>query len=271
MLSIDVLISVKDTRIVRIKEALPDEIPGVKYYICYQYTDEKYLKLIPEALENYPDVTLIKSREVGLSKSRNTILDRATADLIYFVDDDTQIIPYAIENIRKVFEQHQDVDIAFFQAQSYAGKPLREYSLKEKNISSFHDILRSSTNEMVCRREKVQGNLSFNTHFGLGSGMFVCYEQQVFLQEALKHHLKLRYFPLPIIKTSAIYKTRLIGVDKHVQRALGGLLGYVYKARSPLKACWYASKISGKNVLDYLAVLKILLQGIVLERRNRKD
>ncbi len=269
MLSIDVLISVKDTRIVRIKDALPEEIPGVRYYICYQYTDEKFLKLIPEELEKYQDVTLIKSQETGLSKSRNAMLEMATADLIYFIDDDTQILPYAIENIRKVFEQHPKVDIAFFQAQNYAGKLLRDYSPKEKGIFTFRERLNSSTNEMVCRREKIQGKLSFSTRFGLGSGLFVCYEQQIFLEEALRHHLKLRYFPLPIIKTSAIYKSRLIYVDKHVQRALGGLLGYVYGMIAPLKAGVYASYISKRNIFSYLTVFRTLLQGVFVEGRNR--
>ena len=42
MLTIDILISVKDKKIVRIKEALPEAQEGVKYIICFQYTDEKF-------------------------------------------------------------------------------------------------------------------------------------------------------------------------------------------------------------------------------------
>ena len=43
MLTIDILISVKDKKIVRIKEALPEAQEGVKYIICFQYTDEKVI------------------------------------------------------------------------------------------------------------------------------------------------------------------------------------------------------------------------------------
>ena len=71
MLTLDILISVKDAHIVRIKDALPEERSGVKYIICFQYSNESFLQLIPPVLESYSDVTLIKSPLKGLSLSRN--------------------------------------------------------------------------------------------------------------------------------------------------------------------------------------------------------
>ena len=156
MLTIDILISVKDKKIVRIKEALPEAQEGVKYIICFQYTDEKYLKLIPEELKGYDDVKLVLKNETGLSRSRNQLLEMATGDLVYFIDDDTVILHGALDCIRQTFENN-DMDIALFQSQSYSGKLLRDYSQKEKNIIRFRDRFKVLTYEMVCRREKIQG------------------------------------------------------------------------------------------------------------------
>ena len=269
MLTIDILISVRNKRIVRTKEALPNPIDGVKYIICFQYTDEKYLNLIPEELGRYEDVTLIKRKETGLSRSRNLLLDIASSDLLYFIDDDTIILDDAIDRIRKVFDQHPDVDIALFQSQSYAGKSLRNFPTKEKGILRFKERFKVLTYEMVCRREKVQGILSFNTRFGLGSDQFDCFETQVFLEDALRDGLKLRYFPIPVIKTSALYKPRLVYVDKHVQRAYGALLSYVYNKRAIWKAFLYALDKSRKGRVHFFPFFKTIVQGILIEKRKR--
>ena len=181
------------------------------------------------------------------------------------------IIPDALDNIRKIFEEHQGVDVALFQAQSYAGRLLRNYPSKGKNVIRFRDRFKVLAYEMVCRREKIQGNISFNTRFGLGADQFECFETQVFLEDALRTGLKLRYFPVPIIQTSAIYKPRLVYVDKHVQRAYGALLGYVYNKRAPWKAFLYALDKSRKGRVHFFSFFKTILQGIFIERRKRPN
>ena len=268
MLTIDILISVKDKKIVRIKEALPEAQEGVKYIICFQYTDEKYLKLIPEELKGYDDVKLVLKNETGLSRSRNQLLEMATGGLVYFIDDDTVILHGALDCIRQTFENN-DMDIALFQSQSYSGKLLRDYSQKEKNIIRFRDRFKVLTYEMVCRREKIQGVISFNTRFGLGSDQFVCFETQVFLEDALRNGLQLKYFPVPIIKTSATYIPRLVYVDKHVQRAYGALLSYVYNQKALWKAFLYAVDKTRKKRVHFFTFFKTIMQGIFIERRKR--
>lgn len=269
MKTLDILISVKDSKIVRIKESLPEPREGVKYIICFQYTDDKYLDLIPSALEGYPDVTLLKRKEIGLSNSRNTALSYATSDLILFLDDDTILVPYAIDNIFKTFESNPDIDMAIFQSQSYAGKLLRDYPTKQKDIRSFKDRYKVLAYEVVCKREKIQGQICYNTKFGLGSTLFTCFEQQVFLEDALRKNLVLRYFPLPLVKTSAIYKPRLVLVDKHVQRALGGLLSYVYGKRAIIKGFSYVYKHARRGKVKFFPFLHAVIQGISIQQRNR--
>ena len=268
MLTIDILISATNQRIVRIKDLLLEEAEGVHYVVSYQYSDDKFLSLIPPPLETYADVVIDKNKGKGLSKSRNRALELAQNDLVYFIDDDTVLIPEAIDVIRKTFEENPDVDIALFQAQTYAGAPLRDYPREAKEVTSFRDRFPVLAYEMVCRREKVQGILKYDTRFGLGSGRFLCYEQQVWLEDALRAGLKIKYFPSPIIKTSAIYKPLLLLMDSHVQQALGGLLAYVYKAKAPVSACHFAYYMARKGKRNFFSVLKSLMQGIFLLNRR---
>ena len=142
-------------------------------------------------------------------------------------------------------------------------------SQKEKNIIRFRDRFKVLTYEMVCRREKIQGVISFNTRFGLGSDQFVCFETQVFLEDALRNGLQLKYFPVPIIKTSATYIPRLVYVDKHVQRAYGALLSYVYNKKALWKAFLYAVDKKRKKRVHFFTFFKTIMQGIFIERRKR--
>ena len=240
MLTLDILISVTNAKIVRIKEMLPEPQEGVRYIISYQYTDEKFLKLFPPVLESYPDVRVIKTQGKGLSRSRNSALSLAQGDLVYFIDDDTCFLPHTIDIIRQTFEQHPESDICLFQAQ----------------------YINTLAYEMVCRRDKVQGIVRYDERFGLGSEQFHCYEQQVFLYDALRADLRIDYFAIPVIQTSAIYKPLLINRDHHIQQAMGGLLGYVYPYSAVPKAFHLAYIVSQRSKCSFFRLLFQLLKGI---------
>lgn len=268
MLTIDVLISVTNAHIVRVKEALPQPLPGVNYIISYQYTEDKYLDLIPEQLKKDPDISLYKIKGKGLSSNRNNALKYATGDLVYFIDDDTVMLPNAFDTIRQIFEENPHLDIALFQAQNYAGKPLRYYEENAKEIVSFNDRFKVFAYETVCRRESIQGKLQYNEHFGLGSNLFLCYEQQVWLEDAVRKGLKLQYFPIPIIQTSAIIKPRFVFHDSNIQKALGGLLNYTYGIRAYWKALQFACWSAHYKKAKFWSLLRGQLNGIWTARRG---
>ena len=59
-MTLDILICSIDKGIVRIVDVLLPPQPQIRYLISYQYTDERYLELIPEQLVNRSDVLLYK-------------------------------------------------------------------------------------------------------------------------------------------------------------------------------------------------------------------
>lgn len=75
-MSIDVLICSLNKGIVRVDEVMLPPRSDVHYIVSYQYTDERYLDLIPESLSQREDVTLYKYNGQGLSANRNLAMEK---------------------------------------------------------------------------------------------------------------------------------------------------------------------------------------------------
>lgn len=263
MLKIDILICTFNARIVRIPDMLMVPSERVHYVVSFQYTDDSYLSKIPKALTERNDVTVVTLKGEGLSANRNNALKYATSDLVYLVDDDTRFLSDSLATIFTVFESYPEgVDIALFQAQTYAGRDLRDYTAEEGPCTTFSELLPVLTLEMVCRREKVQGKLTFDPRFGLGAEQLTCYEEQIFLDDARRCGLNICYFALPIVQTSALYVPRMIYVDSKVQRSYGALLYHVYGWRAYVRAFFFALSGSRKRLCHFFPVFRRQLEGI---------
>ena len=270
MLTLDILICTLNTRIVRIPDLLMPEKKGVNYIVSFQYTKDDYLKMIPESLEQRSDVMLVKLRGEGLSANCNYALSHATADLVYLIDDDTRFLPDTVDTILETFEKDEKLDIAVFKTQSYAGKDVRQYESSARVLDSFSDFLYVLTDDMVCRRARmVDHGLWFDARFGLGSHYLSCYEVQILLADAHQHHFYIKYFPQPIIQTSAIFLPRLIFVDAKVQRSFGALLYYYYGNMAFLKAFGFAFHAMRRKMAHFLPLFKHFMEGIFYLRGTR--
>ena len=92
MMTLDILICSYNKGIVRIDDILLPPQENLHYIISYQYTDERYLDLIPELIKTRSDVTIYKYNGKGLSANRNLAMEKSNADLFMFADDDTHKI-----------------------------------------------------------------------------------------------------------------------------------------------------------------------------------
>ena len=78
---LNILICSLNKGIVRVPEVLLETRPDVAYIVSYQYTDERYLELIPSILKTRNDVQLFCYKGEGLSANRNLAMDKANGDL----------------------------------------------------------------------------------------------------------------------------------------------------------------------------------------------
>ena len=269
IMTLDILICSLNKGIVRIDDLLLPQRKGVRYIVSYQYTDERYLELVPSALSSRVDVLVSAYKGQGLSSNRNHALELAKADLVMFADDDARLTTEAVDSILNTFEQHPQLDVAFYRASTYTGKLLKKYPDVEREITSIPDDYTISTIEMVCRRESIQGKVHFDERFGLGTRFLTCGEEEVWLFDALRAGLSIRYFPLKIVETSTMLKRSMIYVDAGVQRSKGALTYYKYGASAWVRCFCFAFDSTRKGLCHFIPMLRHLYQGILYLRHNK--
>jgi len=137
-----------------------------------------------------PTVKVINSLEKGLSKSRNLALDNATANWCLIADDDLVYVKDFEKIVCEGITHYSKSGVIVFQAQLNDIALLRSYPKMSKQNLSEQEIFHVASFEMLVNRCLVQKKVGFHTAFGLGSGIFNCGEEQVFMN-TIKKHLKL--------------------------------------------------------------------------------
>lgn len=268
-MTLDILICSLNKGIVKIEDVLLPEQKDIHYIVSYQYTDERYLDLIPKSLKERKDVSLFTYRGQGLSANRNLAMEKSTADLVMYADDDAHISPDILETANRIFDQHSQLDVAFFCASTYTGKPLKEYPKEEFDLNAMPESYSISTLEMICRRVKVQGTIRFDERFGLGTKFLTCGEEEIWLEDALKRGLKMRYFPIKIAETSTMLKRCMIYVDAGVQRSRGAITYYLHGNLAWWICFRFALKSAKDRMCHFWPMMRHLSEGIQYMRRTQ--
>ncbi len=264
MTTVNILICTIDKRIVRVADNLPRRREGVSYIVAYQYTDDSCLKLIPEGLAARGDVRIAKHRGKGLSSNRNYALRLAEADVVVFADDDARFSDEGLGVIQRTFEENPDLDVAFFRASTYTGRPLKDYPDEACDYSRLPADMQISALEKACRRASIQGRLKYDERFGLGAEKLSCGEEQIWLTDAQRMGLKMKYFPFSIVNTSKMLKHLMICADTSVQRAFGAICRYRYGRRAWWMCLKYAFRVSGRGGARFFPMLRYMYEGILL-------
>lgn len=271
-MTLDILICSLNKGIVRVQDVLLETMDGVRYIVSYQYTDERYLDLIPKSLSTRSDVSVYKYKGQGLSANRNLALDKATADIIMYADDDAHLLPETPHIVTQHFQDNPELDVAFFCATTYTGKPLKNYPGEEFAVLEMPTEYSISALEMACRRSKVQGKIRFDERFGLGTKFLTCGEEEVWVKDAIHAKLNMRYFPEKIVETSTMLKKSLVYVDAGVQRSRGAIAYYMYGNRAWWICFRFALTGSKKGYCHFWPVMKHLAEGIrFMKQTNRND
>lgn len=268
-MTLDILICSINKGIVKIEDILLPPKKEIRYIISYQYTDERYLDLIPAGLKRRDDVTLYQYKGQGLSANRNLAMEKATADYIMFADDDTRIHTDILQTVQKVFMEHPNLDIAFFKASTYTGKSLKNYPDDAYDITELPTDYSISTIEMVCKRLSIKGKIRFDERFGLGTKFLTCGEEDIWMVDALRNQLKMRFFPIKTVETSTMLKKSLIYVDAGVQRSHGAFTYYLYGRRAWWICFCFALKSASERLCHFWPMMRHLTEGIRYMRKTK--
>ena len=245
-MTLDILICSLDKGVVRVQDVLLPPQDNVHYIVSYQYTDDRYLELIPKVLNKRDDVSIYTYKGKGLSANRNLALDQATSDIVMFADDDAHLLSDTPEKVIGCFEQHTELDVAFFCASTYTGKLLKNYPKEDFDVLAMPAQYTISALEMACRRRSVQGKIRFDERFGLGTKFLTCGEEEVWLEDALVY------------------------VDAGVQRSRGAIDYYMLGHRAWWSCFCFALRSAKKGYCHFLPMMRHLAEGIRYMKRTSK-
>ena len=254
---LDILISTVAANLQEVAGMLLSPRADVRYTISVQHDGPVADISIPGALSCRNDITIGFQEGQGLSRNRNNALRLASGDICLLADDDNRYLVSHINTILKTWKENPDADILTFQAQDYSGQPLHPYPAPY--VCSV---------EITFRRSAIlEKGLRFDERFGIGSPLLCAGEEDVFMADARRAGLTIRYIPEVIVKTdSATSGTGLIG-NRKLQITKGATFRYVYGTGS---AIWRSFREAGWYLIhkgaDPFPILFNMLKGIWILR-----
>lgn len=202
-LSIDILISTYNDGICGVSEILLPPREGVGYVVSMQYTEERFLSQIPVKLNKRKDVKLCFLEGVGLSANRNNALRNSNADICILADDDVRYKAEDIDEIRRFFAEHSDVDVAIWQAKILSeNRPIKSYpdyifDYSTERPKGYYP----SSIEISFRRKSVSKADKFDVRLGIGSENTLFGEEEVWIETLRRKGKKIVYVPKVVVGT----------------------------------------------------------------------
>jgi len=173
-------------------------------------------------VSDYPNVRVFNSFDVGLSKSRNLALKKATGKILLIADDD---VVYREGFLSKITASHNDYKNAAaitFSATQTDGAFLKKYPLVSKTKLNSFDILNTSSIEITLKKDKIEHlEIEFDENFGLRSA-FEMGEEAIFLFDLKNKKEQLIFVPEVIVShdSNTTSKKRTILENYYIQGAL---------------------------------------------------
>jgi len=234
-------------------------IDGVEYLVSCQYP--KTLPNIPSSLIRN-DLKIHFSKTIGLSKNRNILLRLATAELCMIADDDICFIESGVQSVREIFNNNPTLDVASFRYTDEYGNTEKRYPEVSFDLKQPAKGFFISSIELAFRLNPVkQSQILFNENFGVGSTLYACGEEELWLHDLLNAGLNGRYFPITIaIHHGATTGVRRMG-DPAVLRAQGAVIIRLYPITSFLRILLKAWRSSRSTKAGFLFCLRYLMQG----------
>lgn len=163
---------------------------------------------------------LMSFKDKGLSKSRNLAIKNASSDICVLADDDVDYYENYEKIINDAYKKYPDADIIAFYVNSLNKD--RPITAQKEGRIHFLKSLKISSIQITFKRNSIkEANISFDEHFGAGSGIFMSGEENIFLTDCLKKNLKIYYVNKTIANVSNEDSTWFKGFTEEYFETIG--------------------------------------------------
>ena len=234
-----VLISTIDRRILHVPDVLHEPEPDVHYVVVWQRTHQEMdaeVETQSADLSARNDVTLVTLPGRGLSRSRNTAIKTVISSLkdplddavCIIADDDVTYSCDAFGLVSSYYLQHPDVDIALMRMRSNIDKLyFKKYPDGDIDYRKRPRSYYVCSWEMTFRTRVWHAGIRFDERFGLGATKLCAGEEEIFMIDAIDRGLRARIVPIDLGTTRPM-STGLYLADTKVLRSRGAVYGYRY-------------------------------------------
>lgn len=160
--------------------------------VCNQSTETKYCELKNQEGMN----KIFTFDEIGIGRSRNTLLLRSKADICVLSDDDMIFVDNFQQIIKEEFLKRPEADLLIFNIDDGG---IREKTKKDTKINKINYTKYGAARIVFKRDSIVNNDIFFSLNFG-GGATYGSGEDTLFLKECLDKKLKV----IAIDKTIAI-------------------------------------------------------------------
>ncbi|HPD32950.1 MAG TPA: glycosyltransferase family A protein [Bacteroidota bacterium] len=217
-----------------------------------------------EDIINGKSIKMITTSDRGVGKNRNIALLNASADILIFADDDMVFVDNYEDGIIKAFERLPNADIIIFEVDINAN-PDREDKRKIRKIGRVrtYNFMRYGTYRIVCRRNSIlKKNIWFSILYG-GGAQFSSGEDNLFLREALKKHLRIYKYPF---KTADMIQKESSWFEGYNERYFidrGVLIANAFPVLKYIVCIYFAFRFkSFTNEYNVIQIFQLLIRGV---------
>lgn len=207
----------------------------------------------------------------GVGRNRNKVLDRATADICVWADDDMRFVDGYPQIVERAIEENPDADVLVCNLLS--SHNTRYTHTRVRRIHRYN-YARYGAARLVIRRESiVNAGIRFSHQFG-GGARYGSGEDTLFLHDCLKKGLKVVAVPyaLATIETNTA-STWFRGYTEVYFRDKGALYACLYP-RAAVFCCLrhlWKHRRRFRGVLSWRKALWCMRDGIREFRHEEKD
>ena len=201
---------------------------------------------------------IIEMRSIGVAKSRNAAIERASGKYLLFADDDITFSEAGIAEALEYFEANPDCAIVLTQAKDDSGALRKEYFNEIKPLRLTNSA-RAATYELMIKvdafREK---GIKFDENFGAGAENYLG-DEYIFISDALRAGLKGVHLPVVL----ATHPTESSGSRWGSEQDLSArqkVFSRVFGWRAPLYRAAFLMKTKNPNP-GFMKSLKFIFKS----------
>jgi hypothetical protein len=160
------------------------------------------------------------------------------------------------------FRSSPDADIITFQVRTPDGAFFKDNYKKEPEWHTLRTIMRVCSIEIAFRRERVlQSGVRFDERFGLGAA-FPTSEEAIFLADAIRAGLKVRYAPVPIVVHGRESSGAAFSRNPRLIKAKGAMFLRVFGMLSVPISLLFAAMKYKKSEMGFFHFVVCMLKGM---------